>query len=221
MWFKGISTVCITIGLFEAMSRRKMVDSMISHVCPEEIRAKNHKAGNIKVWNDPEYQADEAEFLRENPECHYCGRPSEVVHHDNPDSYRSEEEYRNLRQNGTPACHACHAMYRRGFVICPVCHAHYIRPTSECCRYCVPAVEIERRNQEREKRKATQEVQARKLHNDWLRRHPRTWHSCYWHGSGQRCNNPLRRDKICSYSSRDAADRCDPDHFTARKGAKQ
>lgn len=34
------------------------------------------------------------------------------------------------------------------------------------------------------------------------------------------CKNPLRHDKVCPYSPRDAADRCDPDHFMTRVSVK-
>jgi hypothetical protein len=106
--------------------------------CPQERAIENHKRElREEVWPDPEYQAAEAEFLRENPECHYCGRPSEVAHHDNPNDYKDKESYRNLRENGTPACHQCHTMYRRGFEICPVCLAkgeyrYMVRGSGEC-----------------------------------------------------------------------------------------
>lgn len=109
-----------------------------SGCCPQERAIENHKRElREEVWPDPEYQAAEVEFLRENPECHYCGRPSEVAHHDNPNDYKDKESYRNLKENGTPACHRCHAMYRRGFEICPVCLAkgeykYMIRGKDEC-----------------------------------------------------------------------------------------
>ena len=51
------------------------------------------------------------------------------------------------------------------------------------------------------------------------RNHPNR-HACDWHGAGQSCKNPLRHDKVCPYSPRDAADRCDPDHFMTRVSVK-
>jgi len=105
--------------------------------CPQERAIQNHKRElREEIWPDPEYRAVEAEFLRENPKCHYCGRPSEVAHHDNPDSYHSKEEYYK-KENMTPACHQCHAMYRRGYEICPVCllkggYRYMVRGKDEC-----------------------------------------------------------------------------------------
>ena len=164
--------------------------------CPQERRIANHQEKTGQSWADPEYQANEAEFLRENPICHYCGRPSTVAHHDEDWMYATKEAYYDLEHNGTPACGTCHWMYRRGYVVCPVCLAagevHYMVKGSDSCHL------------------------HRARHGGKLRHHR---HSCDWNRGNQRCGNPLRRDRICPYSSRDAKQRCDPDHFMARKVA--
>ena len=90
-------------------------------------------------WQDPEYQAIEAEFIQENPVCEYCGRPSTVAHHDNADSYKSKEEYFK-KENMTPACGPCHFHYRRGLQVCPTCKkngiVHYMQKgADECSRH--------------------------------------------------------------------------------------
>jgi len=165
--------------------------------CPQERRIANHQEKTGQSWADPEYQANEAEFLRENPICHYCGRPSTVAHHDEDWMYATKEAYYDLEHNGTPACGTCHWMYRRGYVVCPVClesgEVHYMIRGSESCH----------RHRAR---------QGRKL------RHSR--HSCDWNRGNQRCGNPLRRDRVCPYSAQKAAAGCNPDYFMARKGAK-
>jgi len=170
---------------------------LISTSCPQERRIANHQKTSGERWNDPEYQANEAVFLRENPECHYCGRPSTVAHHDEDWMYTTKEAYYDLEHNGTPACGTCHWMYRRGYVVCPVClsegEVHYMIRGSESCHRHRPR-------------------QGRKL------RHRR--HSCDWNRGNQRCGNPLRRDRVCPYSAQKAAAGCSADHFMARKGAK-
>ena len=110
--------------------------SPILVTCPATIAAELHRETTAGWWADPEYQAIEAAFLRENPVCEYCGRPSQVAHHDDPRVYRSKEAYYDLR-NMTPACHACHRQYRRGYVICPEClkvgEYHYMKRGAESC----------------------------------------------------------------------------------------
>jgi hypothetical protein len=165
---------------------------MTGTTCPQEIRAKNHKAAMPDVWNDPVYQAVESEFLHENPICEYCHRPSNVAHHDEDWAYRNKDEYYK-KENMTPACNICHWMYRRRYVVCPEClkagEVHYMMKGSDSCS----------------------------RHRKYTPKHRNKRHSCDWNNGNQRCGNPLRHDRICPHSSRKAKDRCDPDYFTARK----
>jgi hypothetical protein len=87
-------------------------------------------------WQDPEYQAIEAEFIRENPVCEYCGRPSTVAHHDEDWMYKSREAYFDPK-NMTPVCGPCHFHYRRGLRVCPTCKkngiVHYMQKGADEC----------------------------------------------------------------------------------------
>lgn len=114
-----------------------MTPSAAAHhcVCPQEVRALNHKKGTAKWWQDPIYREISGQFLKDHPICEYCGKPSSVVHHDNANSYRSQEEYYNPA-NFTPACARCHHEYRQGKKICPECRQHYIARANDKCRWC-------------------------------------------------------------------------------------
>lgn len=105
--------------------------------CQPAIAAANHKIITAEWWADPVYRAVEAQFLHNNPVCEYCGRPSTVAHHDNPNSYKSKAEYYKP-ENMTPACARCHHEYRCGKVICPICRQHYIQRDGprDRCRWC-------------------------------------------------------------------------------------
>jgi len=174
-----------------------MLTTVHSCTCPQEIAATNHKIRNqTERWNDPEYHAIEDKLLKDNPTCQYCGiNPSEVAHHDEDWMYKDKAAYYDPA-NMTPACRPCHYWYRRGFVVCPECkkigEVHYMRRGSESCH---------------RHRKYTTKFRRNRSH------------SCDWNNGNQKCGNPLRRDRVCLYSSRDAVNRCDPDHFMARKRA--
>jgi hypothetical protein len=107
----------------------------IAVICPQEIRSQNHKIKTGKWWQDPKYRALSEQFLKDIPVCEYCGGKSTVVHHDNADSYRSQEEYFKP-ENFTAACFTCHSRYRSGYVICPICRQHYMKRGSDECRWC-------------------------------------------------------------------------------------
>lgn len=111
--------------------------SSITCTSPQNIAIENHKRTTGKYWQDPAYRATSHQYLRDNKICEYCGCPSSVVHHDNANSYRSQEEYYNP-DNFTAACARCHHEYRQGKVICPVCKQHYIVKDGphDRCRWC-------------------------------------------------------------------------------------
>jgi hypothetical protein len=153
---------------------------------PQSIRASIRHMINEERWRDPEYQAIEATFLRENPVCEYCGRLSQVAHHDKPEHYRSKEAYYDKR-NMTPACYECHSKYRRNLEICPSClaagHYGYMRGGSlECSRHRGDA------------------------RGPWVRRQQRyTWHTCDKNLGQQRCSD----GRVCPHSPRKAEDDCE------------
>lgn len=111
----------------------------ISAVCPQELRIANRR--HINPWRDStEWHEKEIAFLSENPVCAYCGRPSEVAHHNEDWMYHDKGAYFDLENNATPACHSCHRQYKRGLEVCPVCkekgEIHYmIRGRDKCSRH--------------------------------------------------------------------------------------
>ncbi len=108
----------------------------VHHVtCPQAIRAENHKAMTAMWWKDPRWRPLSDAFLKANKECEFCGGKATLVHHDNTDSYSSQEEYYKP-ENFTAACATCHHAYRTGYIICPECRQHYMKPGKEKCRHC-------------------------------------------------------------------------------------
>jgi hypothetical protein len=103
--------------------------------CPQAIAAANHKAKTERWWKDPRWRALSDAFLKENKTCEFCGGKSTLVHHDNANSYSSQEEYYKP-ENFTAACARCHQAYRSGYVICPECRQHYMKPGNDKCRWC-------------------------------------------------------------------------------------
>lgn len=164
--------------------------------CPDAIRADNHRCKTEKWWNTPEYRARSDAFLKAHPKCEYCGKKSNVVHHDNRDSYKSKEEYYDLERNGTAACTRCHEAYRLGMRICPICKKHYFAKDNghSRCRFC------------RGMKYPGPKKGGRK---------PRLNHPCGNRIGQQRCQRDGRMF-VCGYSSKNARD-CD--HFTERKPA--
>jgi hypothetical protein len=161
--------------------------------CPQTTRAEFRKARNIDRWNDPQYRAIEAQLLKDNPECQYCGRPSTVAHHDEDWMYATKEAYYNLA-NMTPACHACHRHYRHGLEICPTClkagqHHYMMKGADECSRH---------------RRSRPDYNRAPKL---------KTRHPCGNHAGSQRCRRN-GRVTVCARSPI-KAEGCD--HFQRRE----
>lgn len=164
--------------------------SSITCTSQANIAIANHQVITGQYWKDPVYQAITAKRI-EGEMCHYCGtRPASLAHHNNPESYRSKEEYYRP-ENMTPCCGPCHHNYRRGLIICPVCNQHYMRPTSEKCSYC------------RDNRTSAKGVPSRGR---------RLRHPCGNNYGRQTCHRD-GRTFVCPRSYRDAAG-CD--HYWAR-----
>jgi hypothetical protein len=154
----------------------------ISTTCPQAIAAANHKRQTAEWWADPLYQTIAALAIKDKI-CAYCGiRPATLAHHDEDWMYLTKEAYYDPH-NMTPCCWPCHENYRRGRVICPVCRKHYIRRTSEKCRWCRGLAIVSRKGK----------AYFRKPEK--YRRHP-----CRFHESYQGC----QLHRICTHSWRRA-----------------
>ena len=197
--------------------------------CPQEIRTENRRNVLRCVWRSPEWiEASTAYKARHPPVCSRCGREGKIVPGHCDEDYKDMSTYiQKVRDDQVPPlCSQCNRNESKGRHPCPECvgkhqddpahKIHYIGQGKEVCYFCEPGVVVRTRREIREMKKREQDA-YRKLQHRKYNSH-RVWHACDWHGSSQRCGNPLRRDRICPYSSRDAADRCDPDYFMARKG---
>ena len=197
-------------------------------ICPQRTRIDNHHIELKRIWKSPEWiEASTAYKVRHPSVCSRCGREGPIVPGHCDDDYKDIPTYiQKVRDDQVvPLCPQCNRNESKGRHPCPSCvekyrtdpsqYIHYIGQGKETCYLCEPGMVVRTRTELREMKKAERDAYRKLQHRKY---NHRVWHACYWHGSGQRCGNPLRRDRICPYSSRDAADRCDPDHFTARKG---
>jgi len=128
---------------------------MISQVCPQEIRAENHKKKNNATWKSKEWKEKRAAFLT-GTVCIWCKKPAQTPHHPT-DEYYGKPGYIDLHLSGCmPMCNWCHRAVHRGLVLCPKCCEHYMGALKEMCKYCDP--EIKAREEAREIR----QIQVRK-----------------------------------------------------------
>jgi len=187
---------------------------MNSTTCPQEIRAKNRRSALRKLWASPEWIAAKKAFLKNHPVCDWCGKTAVLPHHVTDETYGTPE-YLNLEAHCIPMCYICHQKGGQQLVICPVCRKHYMKRSSDRCRYCRPAADVEKARLEREAHKAQVLETKRAASKRYGKLTRQNKHSCDWRGGGQRCGDPLRHDKVCPYSSAKAKDNCE--HFMARK----
>lgn len=139
---------------------------MSTTICPEEIRTANRFEMLEDIWATPEWRSNSDVYIAEHPVCHYCGKPSKLVHHTSKDDYPNGrmdlagiKRYMDFtRSKVVPCCFRCHAEYRKGRVICPKCKKHYIALDQLCCEYCLPPAErLKRRADRREARRSQSE----------------------------------------------------------------
>jgi hypothetical protein len=106
-------------------------------------------------WRRPEYIKERKAFVRRNPICNRCGRPSTTPGHSH-EQYRDYETYLAAVVNGecNPLCNACNLMERKDKKPCSECvrqmkdKIHYIDQDQEMCFHCV----LEEVKQKREAR---------------------------------------------------------------------
>ena len=153
------------------------------------IRINNRQYDNRKRERTPARRAEVKAWCSGKLCTCGCGRPANTPHHPHDGLYQ-DEYWADLREC-EPWYHQCHHNYHHGLVRCPECGG-WMKQGREKCAKC----------------------------SGWTRtaKKPRhAWHSCGWNRGNQQCSNSARRDRICPYNSRDAPNRCDADHFAARK----
>ena len=102
---------------------------------PENIRIENRQTKNKEIWESPEWKVSKTEFLKKNPNCHWCGVQSVVPHHPDMEVY-GKPEYLDL--SGTVAlCNICHGGTHAGKFQCPVCHKLRSKSEGERCYSCL------------------------------------------------------------------------------------
>ena len=186
-----------------------------SCICPQATHTINKRAGLGSIWRTEEWRLEsDAYRARHFPFCSRCMTVARIVPGHSGEDYGPGEIKKYVQKvrddQIVPLCHRCNRMEAKGRHPCLGCIAkhredqdHFIRyigQDQELCFVCEHGGD------------GTASHHGAKL------RHRR--HSCAWNKGNQRCSNPLRHDRICPYSSRDAAGRCDPDHFMARKGER-
>jgi len=189
---------------------------MTGTTCPQEIHVANKRSNLRLVWRSPEWKKESAAYkARTFPVCSRCFRVGPIVPGHSGTDYTHHEMKSYIdkvrEDRVVPLCHQCNKYEAKGRHPCPECIAAHREDPNHYIRYIVQGDELCWGHEHG----ADGIIPGRKVRYTNM-------HSCDWHGKGQSCANPLRRDKICPYSSRKARDQCNADHFMARKtkGAK-
>lgn len=188
---------------------------MTQTICPQEIRIANKRAGLGTIWQSQEWRDESTAYkARHPPVCSRCGCVGPIVPGHSGEDYTPAEMHDYIgkvrRDEVQPLCHRCNKMEAKGRHPCPSCiekhredpehFIRYIGQDQEVCGFC-----------ERQDAGLPVTPAAR-----WKRKQRRTTHPCDHNKGLQRCFRE-GRITICPYSARNAASRCDPDHFKARE----
>lgn len=146
-------------------------------------------------WRRPEYIRARKAFVRRNPVCIRCGRPTQTPGHSHDDYQHGFEHYleRVLRDDCEPLCNRCNLNEKQGRKPCPVCveiarvnkydigiRIRYIPQDAEVCFNHLPEAE---------------------QHRIWTRKRKHLdKHPCIWHGKGQRCKSVIHWSNTCDRS---------------------
>lgn len=109
-------------------------------ISPQNIAIANHHKSMQQWWKIPEYIKERKAFVKRNPVCVRCGRPTTTPGHSAED-YFSYETYLAavVTDKADPLCSGCNLMERKGMKPCPVCvkekseKTHYIPQNKEYC----------------------------------------------------------------------------------------
>jgi len=107
---------------------------------PQNIAIANHHKSMQQWWKIPEYIAARKAFVKRNPLCIRCGRPTTTPGHSAED-YISYIAYLEavITDKCDPLCSGCNLMERKGKKPCPVCvkeKADRIRYIGQDKEYC-------------------------------------------------------------------------------------
>ena len=101
-------------------------------ISPQNIAIANHHKSMQQWWKIPEYKKARIDFVKRNPVCVRCGRPTTTPGHSAED-YFSYETYLEAvtTDKCDPLCSGCNLMERKGMKPCPVC----VKENTEKIRY--------------------------------------------------------------------------------------
>jgi hypothetical protein len=117
----------------------------------------NHHKSMQTWWRIPEYIKARKAFVKRNPFCVRCGRPTTTPGHSHED-YSSYETYLQavIDDKCDPLCNPCNGAERKGKKPCPICvkekseKIHYIGQDKEYCYDHRPEEEKVRAQQRKE-----------------------------------------------------------------------
>jgi hypothetical protein len=109
-------------------------------ISPQNLAIANHHKSMEQWWKIPEYKKARIAFVKRNPICIRCGRPTTTPGHSAED-YLSYETYLQAVTSDKcdPLCSGCNLMERKGKKPCPVCvmeKAERIRYIAQDKEYC-------------------------------------------------------------------------------------
>jgi hypothetical protein len=179
--------------------------TFISCTCQPRIAIENHRAGLRSIWRSRVWRKASGDYKARHPaKCSRCGKEGPIVPGHSGEDYSPEmtESYiQKVRDDQVvPLCPRCNQQEAKGKHPCPSCIAKHAADPEHWIRYIGQDQEICFHCEHPEKRK---------------RERP-TRHPCLCNIGQQRC----RRNGqvlVCPYPPRTAQQRCDPDHFVARK----
>ena len=124
--------------------------------------ANHHNTMNM-WWKKKEYIRERKAFVKRNPVCIRCGRPSQTPGHSAEDYRHGFNHYLEQVKNDScdPLCNACNRNENKGRKPCPVCvqlynggQIRYIGQEQEYCYIHRPAEEVQRSEDRKEVFKA-------------------------------------------------------------------
>lgn len=160
---------------------------------------RNHNNEMSGWWRRPEYIRARKAYVKRNPVCKRCGRPTQTPGHCHDDYQHGFEHYlgRVIQDDCEPLCNRCNLNEKHVRKPCPRCveiarkHGYeliyqirYIPQDAEVCFNHLP---------------------EKDQHRIWTRKRKKLdRHVCGWHRGTQRCTNALRYSSVCDRKSLDA-----------------
>ena len=97
-------------------------------ISPQNIAIANHHKSMQQWWKIPEYKKARVGFVKRNPVCIRCGRPTTTPGHSAED-YISYVAYLEAvtTDKCDPLCSGCNLMERKSMKPCPICIKEKVR----------------------------------------------------------------------------------------------